>query len=59
MHISCINQSWLASVDASSQQVTVEMFNGEVGMCREVEVMLEESDSELVDNDSDKFRTAV
>ena len=29
------------------------MFTGEV------EVMLEESDSELVDSDSDKFRTAV
>ena len=35
------------------------MFTGEVDMCREVEVMLEESDSELVDSDSDKFRTAV
>ena len=57
--ISCTNQSWLASVAASSQQVSVEMFTGEVDMCREVEVMLEESDSELVDSDSDKFRTAV
>ena len=32
------------------------MFTGEVGMCKEVEVNLEESDSELVDSDSDKFR---
>ena len=35
------------------------MFTGEVDMCKEVEVMLDESDSELVDSDSDKFRTAV
>ena len=33
------------------------MFTGEVDMCKEVEVMLEERDSELVDGD--KFRTAV
>ena len=35
------------------------MFTGEVDMCKEVEVMLEESDSELVGSDSDELRTAV
>eukprot|EP00090_Calanus_glacialis_P026694 TRINITY_DN41968_c0_g1_i1.p1 TRINITY_DN41968_c0_g1~~TRINITY_DN41968_c0_g1_i1.p1 ORF type:complete len:827 (-),score=300.90 TRINITY_DN41968_c0_g1_i1:33-2513(-) len=62
--ISCTPHSWLASVAKTDQQVSVEMFTGEVAMCKEVEVMLmrtteEESDSELVDTESDKFRTAV
>jgi len=62
--ISCTTHSWLASVAKTDQQVSVEMFTGEVAMCKEVEVILkktmeEESDSELVDTESDKFRTAV
>eukprot|EP00092_Neocalanus_flemingeri_P019952 GFUD01021611.1.p1 GENE.GFUD01021611.1~~GFUD01021611.1.p1 ORF type:complete len:834 (-),score=379.80 GFUD01021611.1:19-2520(-) len=69
--VTCTCHSWLASMALPSQQVSVQMFTGEVEMCREVEVVVVSlSDSEMVDSEmvdrelvemseSDKFRTAV
>jgi len=56
--IICTNHSWLASVTVPNQQVSVEMFNGEVDMCRELNVMVVSTGEEEV-MESDKFRTAV
>jgi len=62
--ISCTPNSWLASMSLPNQQWSVGVFTNEVAMCKEVEVRLvgsteEDSDCDMVDTDSDRFRTAV
>merc|ERR1719427_483495 len=59
--ISCTSNSWLASILVPHEEVSMEMFTGEVEMCKEVEVIIApdiENDN-MVESDSDKFRAAI
>jgi len=61
--IFCTPGSWLASTTLAqpNEKVAMESFSGEVYMCKEVEVSLirDPVTDDMVDCDSDKFRTAV
>merc|ERR1719320_2058298 len=59
--ISCTHNSWLASISLPDQDLSLEMFTGEGEMCKEVEVIIsrDTDDDNLVESDSDKFRTAL
>jgi len=59
--ISCTSNSWLASISVPNQEVSMEMFTGEVEMCKEVEVIMagDIESANLIESDSDKFRAAI
>merc|ERR1719233_1218937 len=59
--ISCTSNSWLASISEPNQEVSMEMFTGEVEICKEVEVIIAQDieNDNMVESDSDKFRAAI
>merc|ERR1719427_1245331 len=59
--ISCTSNSWLASILVPHEEVSMEMFTGEVEMCKEVEVIIvrDIENDNMVESDSDKFRAAI
>merc|ERR1719289_53703 len=59
--ISCTSNSWLASISVPNQEVSMEMFTGEVEICKEVEVLISQDieNDNIVESYSDKFRAAI